>query len=113
MRQANDEKRHLLRWWVHTYDNPRPVRGCCVPLSLNLCDAVSDAVSDSRESYGIDPDPFVVPAAQIAPHFAPRSNVQEKGGFTVPKGSKLRLPLYPYSRHDGLGQSPASPVEAS
>ena len=24
--QANDEKRHLLRWWVHTYDNPRPVR---------------------------------------------------------------------------------------
>ena len=51
-------------------------------------------------------------AAQIAPHFAPRSNVQEKGGFAVPEGSKVRLPLYPYSRHDGLGVSPASPVEA-
>ena len=50
---------------------------------------------------------------QVAPHFAPRSNVQEQGGFTVPVGSKLRLPLYPYSRHDGLGQSPASPVEAN
>ncbi len=24
--QGNDEKRHLLRWWVHTDDNPRPVR---------------------------------------------------------------------------------------
>jgi len=54
-----------------------------------------------------------VPAEQVAPHFAPRSNVQEKGGFTVPEGSKLRLPLYPYSRNDGLGQSLASPIEAN
>ena len=23
--QTIDEKRHLLRWWVHTHDNPRPV----------------------------------------------------------------------------------------
>ncbi len=36
---------------------------------------------------------------------------QVKGGFAVSEGSKLRLPLYPYSRHDGLGQSPASPVD--
>ena len=43
----------------------------------------------------------------IPPHFAPRSNVQPTGGFIVPDRSQLRLPLYPYSRHDGLGQSPA------
>ena len=60
-----------------------------------------------------DSDTAWVHAAQVAPHFAPRSNVQEKGGFAVPEGSKLRLPLYPYSRHDGLGVSPASPVEAN
>ncbi len=30
-----------------------------------------------------------------APSFAPRSNVEATGGFKVPPGSKLRLPLYP------------------
>ena len=42
------------------------------------------------------------------------SNVQEEGGVTVSAStdSKLWLPLYPYSRRDGLGQSPTSPVEA-
>ncbi|KAK9813026.1 hypothetical protein WJX72_007708 [[Myrmecia] bisecta] len=55
----NREKRHLLRWWVHTDANKRP----------------------------------------IASHYAPRSNVQEGGGFRVPEGSNIRLPLYPYSRH--------------
>ena len=42
----------------------------------------------------------------IAPLFAPRSNVQPTGGFIVPEGSEVRLPLYPYSRHDGQGQAP-------
>lgn len=44
----------------------------------------------------------------IPPHYAPRSNVFPDGGFRVPDGPELakqRLPLYPYSRHDGLGQS--------
>eukprot|EP00879_Flechtneria_rotunda_P026178 GHRR01027895.1.p1 GENE.GHRR01027895.1~~GHRR01027895.1.p1 ORF type:complete len:107 (+),score=19.90 GHRR01027895.1:136-456(+) len=43
-----------------------------------------------------------------APHFVPRSNVGKQGGFLVPDYddlSKQRLPLYPYSRHDGQGQS--------
>ena len=66
--QTPREKRHLLRWWVATDANKRP----------------------------------------IPPLFAPRSNVQATGGFVVPKGSSVRLPLYPYSRHDGLGQSPAT-----
>ncbi|WIA42630.1 hypothetical protein OEZ86_008603 [Tetradesmus obliquus] len=60
--------RHLVRWWVHSDSNKRPV----------------------------------------APHYAPRSNVGDIGGFLVPHYpdlSKQRLPLYPYSRHDGLGQS--------
>jgi hypothetical protein len=62
------QNRHLLRWWVHSYGNDRPV----------------------------------------APHYVPRSNVGPEGGFLVPDYpdlSKQRLPLYPYSRHDGLGQS--------
>ncbi len=58
-------KRHLLRWWVASDANKRP----------------------------------------IAPLFAPRSNVQPTGGFIVPEGSQVRLPLYPYSRHDGQGQA--------
>ena len=41
----------------------------------------------------------------IAPSFAPRSLVPPEGGFRVPQGSTVRLPLFPYSRHDGLGQS--------
>ena len=64
--QAPHEKRHLLRWWVASDANKRP----------------------------------------IPPLFAPRSNVQPAGGFVYPTSSQLRLPLYPYSRHDGLGQSP-------
>ncbi len=63
---SHAEKRHLLRWWVASDANKRP----------------------------------------IAPLFAPRSNVQPTGGFIVPEGSKIRLPLYPYSRHDGQGQAP-------
>ncbi len=63
--QTPETKRHLLRFWVHTDNNPRP----------------------------------------IAKHYAPRSSVLPEGGFRVPEGSKLRLPLYPYSRHDGQGQS--------
>ncbi len=63
--QTPETKRHLLRFWVHTDSNPRPVAG----------------------------------------HYAPRSNVNPEGGFRVPEGSKLRLPLFPYSRHDGQGQS--------
>eukprot|EP00879_Flechtneria_rotunda_P022803 GHRR01024084.1.p1 GENE.GHRR01024084.1~~GHRR01024084.1.p1 ORF type:complete len:107 (-),score=4.05 GHRR01024084.1:765-1085(-) len=62
------QNRHLLRWWVHTDNNKRP----------------------------------------IAPHFAPRSNVGPQGGFSMPHYrdlTKQRLPLYPYSRHNGLGQS--------
>ena len=62
------QNRHLLRWWVHSDNNTRPV----------------------------------------APHYAPRSNVGPEGGFLVPDYpdlSKQHLPLYPYSRHDGLGQS--------
>ena len=42
----------------------------------------------------------------IIPTFAPRSNVLPQGGFTYPEGSTIRLPFYPYSRHDGVGQSP-------
>ncbi|KAL3155553.1 hypothetical protein ABBQ38_011107 [Trebouxia sp. C0009 RCD-2024] len=61
------EKRHLLRWWIASDANKRP----------------------------------------IPPYFAPRSNVQPTGGFRVPESSPVRLPLYPYSRHDGLGHSPA------
>ena len=41
----------------------------------------------------------------IAPSFAPRGSVQTSGGFRVPDGSNLRLPFYPYARHDGEGQS--------
>lgn len=47
----------------------------------------------------------------IPPHYAPRSNVGPLGGFLVPNYPDLaaqRLPLYPYSRHDGLGQSAAA-----
>jgi hypothetical protein len=65
---AATQNRHLLRWWVHSDNNERP----------------------------------------IAPHYAPRSNVGPIGGFLVPGYpdlSQQRLPLYPYSRHDGLGQS--------
>ncbi|DBB18065.1 hypothetical protein WJX82_011687 [Trebouxia sp. C0006] len=62
---SHAEKRHLLRWWVASDANKRP----------------------------------------IAPLFAPRSNVQPTGGFIVPEGSQVRLPLYPYSRHDGQGQA--------
>lgn len=65
---VSSQNRHLLRWWVHTDGNTRPV----------------------------------------APHYVPRSNVGPEGGFLVPDYpdlSKQRLPLYPYSRHDGLGQS--------
>lgn len=62
------EKCHLLRWWVATDANERP----------------------------------------IPPLFAPRSNVQATGGFVVPKGSAVRLPLYPYSRHSGWGHSPST-----
>ncbi|EIE24910.1 Clavaminate synthase-like protein [Coccomyxa subellipsoidea C-169] len=58
--EASDEKRHLLRFWVDTDANTRP----------------------------------------IAPTFAPRSSVQAQGGFKVPEGSKLRLPLHPPSRPD-------------
>jgi hypothetical protein len=58
--QAKHEKRHLLRFWVDTAANTRP----------------------------------------IAPTFAPRSSVQSAGGFRVPPGSKLRLPLHPPSRPD-------------
>lgn len=65
--QTPREKRHLLRWWIASDGNKRP----------------------------------------IPPHFAPRSNVQPTGGFKVPENSKIRLPFYPYSRHDGLGESPA------
>lgn len=64
------QNRHLLRWWVHSDANRRP----------------------------------------IPPHYAPRSNVGPLGGFLVPGYpdlSRQRLPLYPYSRHDGLGQSEA------
>ena len=64
---SHAEKRHLLRWWVASDANKRP----------------------------------------IAPLFAPRSNVQPTGGFIVPEGSQIRLPLYPYSRHDGQGQAPS------
>ncbi|KAK9845169.1 hypothetical protein WJX84_011671 [Apatococcus fuscideae] len=60
------EKRHLLRWWVHSDANDRP----------------------------------------IAPTFAPRSSVRPEGGFKYDAGTKLRLPFFPYSRHDGEGQSP-------
>ena len=42
----------------------------------------------------------------IAPSFAPRALVQPGGGFRVPEGSTVRLPFYPYARHDGEGQSP-------
>lgn len=42
----------------------------------------------------------------VAPSFAPRSVVPREGGFRVPEGSKLRLPFFPYGRHDGEGQSP-------
>lgn len=62
------QNRHLVRWWVHSDANARP----------------------------------------IPPHYAPRSNVGAQGGFLVPDYddlSKQRLPLYPYARHDGLGQS--------
>lgn len=43
----------------------------------------------------------------IIPTFAPRSNVRPEGGFSFPgqETSKLRLPFYPYSRHDLEGQS--------
>ncbi|KAK9809629.1 hypothetical protein WJX73_008948 [Symbiochloris irregularis] len=41
----------------------------------------------------------------IAKSYAPRSNVGPEGGFRVPEGSKLRLPFWPYGRHDGLGKS--------
>lgn len=39
----------------------------------------------------------------IIPTFAPRSNVRPEGGFAFPgqENSKLRLPFYPYSAHDG------------
>ncbi len=30
-----------------------------------------------------------------APHYAPRSSIQAGGGFKVPPGTNLRLPLYP------------------
>ncbi|KAK9816577.1 hypothetical protein WJX72_002145 [[Myrmecia] bisecta] len=42
----------------------------------------------------------------IARTFAPRSSIFPEGGFRVPEDSPLRLPLYPYTRHDGQGQSP-------
>ena len=42
----------------------------------------------------------------ILPTFAPRSNVLPQGGFVTPEGSALRLPFFPYSRHDGEGESP-------
>lgn len=64
--QTPQEKRHLLRWWVHSDANDRPV----------------------------------------APTFAPRSSVRPEGGFKYDAGTKLRLPFFPYSRHDGEGQSP-------
>ena len=56
--QTKEQKRHLLRFWVDTHANSRP----------------------------------------IAPTFAPRSSVFAHGGFRVPEGSKLRLPLHPPSR---------------
>ena len=62
MLQTNDQKRHLLRFWVDTFANNRP----------------------------------------IAPTFAPRSSVQEKGGFRYTPGTKIRLPLVPPSRPDAL-----------
>ncbi len=63
--QAPNEKRHLLRWWVDSTANDRP----------------------------------------IAPSFAPRSSVRPEGGFYHDDGAKLRLPFFPYARHDGEGQS--------
>ncbi|KAK9863979.1 hypothetical protein WJX84_007599 [Apatococcus fuscideae] len=62
--EAPYQKRHLLRWWVDSTANSRP----------------------------------------IAPTFAPRSSVPANGGFHD-YGEKVRLPFYPYSRHDGEGQS--------
>ena len=41
----------------------------------------------------------------IIPTFAPRSNVRPEGGFAFPGNAELRLPFYPYSRHDGEGFS--------
>ncbi len=64
--QKPEEKRHLLRWWVHSDANDRPV----------------------------------------APTFAPRSSVRPEGGFKHDADAKLRLPFFPYGRHDGEGQSP-------
>lgn len=60
--QTNDQKRHLLRFWVDTDANDRP----------------------------------------IAPTFAPRSSVQDLGGFRYTPGTKLRLPLVPPSRPNAL-----------
>ena len=61
--QANNEKRHLLRWWV--------------------------AQPKERNPRG------------IIPTFAPRSSVRPEGGFKFPGNAELRLPFYPYTRHDG------------
>ena len=41
----------------------------------------------------------------VAPSFAPRSLVSPGGGFRVPEGSNVRLPFFPYGRHDGEGQT--------
>lgn len=42
----------------------------------------------------------------VAPAFAPRSSARPEGGFYYDAGTQLRLPFYPYDRHDGEGQSP-------